>query len=299
MVSGGDGQETRITKVSGLVDKVSASGESCLVTIYGPNLGKKYILDEPEITIGRDASNQVCVELDNVSRKHCRITVKDTKVFLRDLNSTNGTYLNDEEVPPPEEFVLRSGDLIKVGGAIYKFLYGGNVEALYHEEIYRMTIMDGLTQVHNKRYFLEFLEREMARCTRYGRPLSLALFDIDHFKRINDEFGHLAGDDVLRDLAGQVRSKIRKEELVARYGGEEFALVLPESGAEKVRKFANKLRALIADHEFVFEARRIPVTISIGVADMVPELAEPAQFIKAADTNLYAAKRGGRNRVVG
>jgi diguanylate cyclase (GGDEF)-like protein len=237
------------------------------------------------------------VPLDNVSRKHCRFLAKPDKVFLSDLGSTNGTFLNDEEIA--HETALRSNDLVKVGSAIFKFLDGGNVETLYYEEVYRMAIVDGLTQVFNKRYFLEFLEREMARCHRYSRALSLLMLDIDHFKLINDDNGHLAGDHVLHELAGLIKGKIRKEECLARYGGEEFAVVMPESGPDKVRVFADKIRLLIAEHDFVFEGRKIPVTVSIGVADMLAEVTEPSQFIKAADERLYQAKHEGRNRVCG
>jgi two-component system cell cycle response regulator len=292
-----DRDETRVTKLSAGPRSIPA--DSCLVVIYGPDLGKRISLDQPEMVVGRDRSSDVVIELDNVSRRHCSLRTREGKVFLRDLNSTNGTYLNDEEVVPPVELVLRGGDLLKVGGAIFKFLNGGNVESLYHEEIYRMTIIDGLTEVHNKRYFMEFLEREMARCHRYGRSLSLMMVDIDHFKRINDEYGHLAGDHVLRELAGLIKAKIRKEELIARFGGEEFAIVMPESGADKARKFAEKLRAMVAAHEFSFESRPIKVSISAGAVDMSREMSEPPQFIKAADANLLAAKRLGRNRVVG
>ncbi|MFN7135594.1 MAG: diguanylate cyclase, partial [Myxococcales bacterium] len=196
------GSETRITKVSPLLRNLADSGECCLVQIYGPELGKKYPLLADEIIAGRDIGADILVDLDNVSRRHCKFATRDGRVYLTDLGSTNGTYLNDEEIRA--EVALRSGDLVKVGGAIFKFLYGNNVEALYHEEIYRMTISDGLTQISNKRYFLEYLEREMARCHRYGRPLSLLMFDVDHFKRINDEYGHLAGDYVLRELAALV-----------------------------------------------------------------------------------------------
>jgi diguanylate cyclase (GGDEF)-like protein len=205
--------------------------------------------------------------------------------------------LNDEEVKG--DVALRSGDLVKVGGAIFKFLYGGNVESLFHEEIYRITIVDGLTQCFNKRYFLEFLEREMARGLRYGRPLSLMIFDLDHFKAVNDTHGHLAGDYVLRELAAAVRGRVRKEECLARYGGEEFVVVSPESGPERVRKFAEKLRAIVAARDFVFDDKKIPMTISVGVADMTPEMTDVSQFIKVADANLYLAKKQGRNCVVG
>ncbi len=288
--------ETRVTKVSTIGTKF-IGGQSCLVVIYGPDLGHRYELTDNELTIGRDISNSITIDLDNVSRRHARLVQREDKVFLQDLGSTNGTFLNDEEVKG--EVPLRSGDLVKVGGAIFKFLYGGNVESLFHEEIYRITIGDGLTQCFNKRYFLEFLEREMARGQRYGRPLSLMMFDLDHFKQVNDTHGHLAGDYVLRDLAQSVRGKVRKEECLARYGGEEFVLVSPESGPARVRKFAEKLRQIVETHEFMFDDKRIPVTISVGVADMTPEMTEPSQFIKVADSNLYMAKKQGRNRVVG
>jgi len=291
------GQETRVTKVMVGLGKISAPTDACLVQIYGPDLGKRYPLDSPELTVGRDLMNRIVVDLDNVSRRHCRFTSRDGKVFLADLGSTNGTFLNDEDVT--QEVALRSGDLVKVGGAIFKFLYGGNIESLYYEEIYRMTIVDGLTQIANKRCFLEFLEREMARCHRYGRALSLLMFDIDHFKKINDTHGHLAGDYVLRELAGTINKLVRREECFARYGGEEFAIVIPESGPDKVRVFAEKIRATIAEHKFTFESREIPTTLSIGVADMTAEITEPEAFIKIADEMLYKAKRDGRNRVCG
>lgn len=295
-MSMGDGaEETRVTKVNTLSARIVAPTESCLVAIYGPNLGKRYPLTMDEATIGREPKNEVVVDMDNVSRRHARVAMREGKAFVADLGSTNGTYLNDQEVL--NETPLRSGDLIKVGGSIFKFLYGGNVELLYYEEIYRMAIVDGLTQLNNKRYFLEFIEREMARCSRYQRSLSLMMFDIDHFKRINDGSGHLAGDYVLRELGLLVRAKVRKEECVARYGGEEFAIVMPETNAVRARQFAEKLRAMVADHEFTFENARIPVTVSVGVAEMTSEMTEPPQFIKAADQLLYKAKREGRNRV--
>ena len=139
----------------------------------------------------------------------------------------------------------------------------------------------------------------MGRCNRYNRALSLVMFDIDHFKKINDTNGHLAGDYVLRELAHLIKSRIRKEECFARYGGEEFAVVMPEAGAENVRRFAEKVRKLTEDHHFNFEQKDIAVTISLGVADMTGDMTEPLQFIKGADANLYKAKKGGRNRVQG
>lgn len=291
------GQETRVTKFSRISEKVGGT-EACVVIIYSPDksqLGKKFPLAEGELSIGRDAGNTIVLDNDNVSRRHAKLFVQNGNLVAQDLGSTNGTYCNDVEIT---EQVLRNGDFVKVGSTIFKYLSGGNVESLYHEEIYRLTIVDGLTQTNNKRYFLEFLEREMARCHRYNRALSLIMFDIDHFKKVNDEFGHLAGDYVLRELATNIAGKIRKEECFARYGGEEFALVMPEAPKDNVVYFAEKVRRLVADHDFIFEDKRMPVTISLGVAEMTPDVQVPQQFIKKADTALYEAKRGGRNRVV-
>jgi diguanylate cyclase (GGDEF)-like protein len=290
------GDETRVTKIPSLKELAPVESEGCIVQIHGPELGKKYALQEQEFTIGREEGNHIVVDLDNVSRRHAMIIRRQGRMFVKDLGSTNGTYLNDAEVT--QETPLRSGDLIKVGGSIFKFLTGDNVELQYHETIYTLTIVDGLTGVNNKRYFLEYLEREMGRCHRYGRPLTLMMFDIDFFKKINDVHGHLAGDYVLRELAQTVKRMVRKEQCFARYGGEEFALVVPEDGLEKARIFAEKIRRTIEEKHFSFENQDIPVTLSIGVADMTQDMTDPFQFIKVADANLYKAKKTGRNRVV-
>lgn len=289
-------ETTRVTKLAPH-EKIETPSEACLVQIYGPEIGKRYALDISDFTVGRDLTNNIVVDLDNVSRRHCIFVNRGGKIFVADLGSTNGTFLNGEELVI--EKLLSTGDLIKVGSAIFKFLYGGNLEALYYEEIYRMTIIDGLTQVNNKRYFLEFLEREMSRCRRYERELSLLMFDIDHFKKVNDTYGHLAGDAVLREVGALLKTRVRREECFARYGGEEFALVLPETGLKAARNCGERFCSLVADHEFVFEGTKIPITISIGVAIMQADTVDTAQFIKQADTQLYRAKHEGRNRVCG
>lgn len=271
------------------------SGESRLVTIYGPDLGKQYALETDETSVGRGNEVTIMLDMDNVSRRHARVLRIEDGFFIEDLKSTNGTYVNDVEVHYER---LHNGDLIKIGGAIFKFLQGGNIEALFHEEIYRMTIVDGLTQIHNKRYFLEFLDREIARCSRYSRPMSLLLFDIDHFKQVNDVHGHLAGDFVLKRLAELVGARIRKEEAFARYGGEEFAILMPETPQDRARVFAEKIRRMVEATDFSYENRRIPVTVSIGVSEM-GDHRDPNDFIRSADELLYAAKNNGRNRVEG
>jgi diguanylate cyclase (GGDEF)-like protein len=201
--------------------------------------------------------------------------------------------VNDELI---EEYQLRRGDQIKIGDTIFKYLSGSDVEAQYHETIYRMTIMDGLTNVHNKRYLLETLERELPRAIRHQRPLSLCMFDLDHFKQVNDTYGHIAGDYVLKEVASVVRSRLRPDDVIARYGGEEFAVLLPETDLKGAQAIAEELRKLIAERVFEFEGERIPVTVSIGCTQLRGE-DDAMKLVKAADVKLYEAKRGGRNRV--
>jgi two-component system cell cycle response regulator len=287
--------KTVVTAISRITDRPLGK-EACLVVIYGDELGKKYNLDTPSVVVGRSSKCDIQIDQESISRNHSKIVNTGKSILVRDLGSTNGTYVNDE---PVEEYVLRDGDLIKIGRTIFKFLTGGNIENAYHEEIYRLTTVDGLTQISNKRFFMETLEREIARSHRYKRALSLAMFDLDHFKKINDTYGHLAGDYVLKHLASAVKLKIRREDLFARYGGEEFAIILPEISLEAALTFAEKIRQLVEEHEFRFENTSIDVTISMGVATADQDVKEVDALIKLADERLYAAKAAGRNQVFG
>ncbi|MBX7084140.1 MAG: GGDEF domain-containing protein [Nannocystaceae bacterium] len=269
--------------------------DACIVVIYGAELGRKYAIEGREMTIGRATVNDICVSQDSVSRTHATILVDEHGVKIRDNVSTNGTYVNDHKI---HEVYLKDGDLIKVGRSIFKFLTGDNIESSYHEEIYRLSTVDGLTQIFNKRYFIETLERELSRARRYDRPLALMMFDIDHFKKCNDTYGHRAGDHVLRHMADLVRQRARKVDVIARYGGEEFAVVLPEIDLAGAAQFGESLRKMVEEEEFVFEGRRIPLAVSVGVADLDPAIASADDLIKKADARLYRAKQSGRNRVV-
>ncbi len=286
---------TVVTAISKISER-PATSSACLVVIYGLDLGRKYNLVRPQIVIGRSSRADICIDQEAVSRNHCKILNAGGSVLLRDMGSTNGTYVNDELI---DEYVLRDGDFIKVGRCIFKFLSGNNIENAYHEEIYRLTTVDGLTQIYNKRFFQETLEREIGRAQRYHRDLSLLMFDIDLFKRVNDTYGHLAGDHVLKHLATAVKTRIRKEDVLARYGGEEFAVILPEIDRHNALKFADKLRRLVERTSFRFEEIEIAITISIGVATLAADVTDPQQFVKLADERLYAAKSSGRNQVVG
>ena len=286
------------TWVTGPDRLVSATRrDACVVHIYptGPGMGTRYPLTDTPVVLGRGNDCDIRINDHSVSRRHARIQPGADGYYAVDLQSTNGTYVNDV---PASICKLKDGDYLRVGNCIYRYLAGGNVEAEYHEEIYRLTIIDALTDIHNKRYLLEFLDREIARSTRYSRPLALALFDLDHFKAVNDDLGHLGGDFTLRELAACVKSSIRKEELFARYGGEEFAIVLPETSLEGAGLMAERLRVLVEQHSFQYEGKSYPVTISLGVSTTSGDPTMTThELIRLADERLFQAKNEGRNRV--
>jgi len=268
--------------------------DACLVMIVGEEIGKRIPLTDDELSIGRSSTTKLQLDIDNVSRNHATIVMTPLGHVLKDLGSTNGTFVNDRKIT---EHRLRDGDQIRIGRAILKFLTSGNVEAQYHEEIYRLMTVDGLTQVHNKRFFGDALEKEFARSVRYRHPFAIVVFDIDHFKKVNDTYGHLAGDEVLRRLGHLVQGKVRTNDTVARVGGEEFAVLLPEVPREGGVILAEKLRSMIASEVFTHSGTTIPVTISLGVAAWHDQHLDAESLLKAADAKLYEAKRAGRNRV--
>ena len=299
---------TVVTVISKTPSPESSSREACLVVINGVDLGKKYSLVQSSTLIGRSSKVDIQIDEDSISRNHAIIENREGEFVIRDLESTNGTYVNDR---PIRQHTLRDGDQIKIGSTIFKFLSGSNIESAYHDEIYQLTTTDGLTGAHNKRYFIKEMEREMSRSIRYGRDLSLIMCDIDHFKATNDNYGHLAGDYVLKQVSRIIKEHIRRDDIFARYGGEEFTLLLPEVPKESAIQLAEKLRHLIESENFVFDEVSIPVTISLGVAGLNEYLAQqPADdpkklsqdincfaFIQLVDDRLYEAKDAGRNCV--
>ncbi len=294
-------EKTRVTQV---VKPVAGDKDDdrqrtdCLVVIYTKEptlLGKRFVLDDAVTRVGRGTDNHIVLDSDSVSRRHGQFEKRANQWTVVDQGSTNGTYCNDEQVL--REVVLMNGDRVKIGSTIFKFLSGADVEAQYHEEIYRLTIVDGLTQIHNKRYLYEALERELIRGRRHGRDLAVLMFDIDHFKRINDIHGHLAGDFVLKELARIVQSCIRRDEVFARYGGEEFCIILPETTLDGAAELGERLRVIVEEHVFVFQQDRIKVTISVGVSLLSENDRNASELLKRSDEKLYEAKESGRNRV--
>src|SRR5437660_1333253 len=221
--------------------------QACLIHIYptGPAMGTRYPLAESPTVLGRGDNCQINIADESVSRRHASIQGDQDGFTVIDLQSTNGTFVNEEHVSSHR---LEDGDYLHIGNCIYRFLASGNLEAEYHEELYRLAIVDALTGVHNKRYFLEFLGRELGYTTRYHRYLSLAMIDLDRFKSVNDQMGHLAGDVALRELAARVKHPVRKGDSLAGDGGEELAVVIPARTSAGAWEFAERPRARVEDH---------------------------------------------------
>jgi diguanylate cyclase (GGDEF)-like protein len=283
----------------GLTPTAIGDNTAILVMIYppGPDLGRRFVLEHGVNIVGRLGQMQVQIDSDSVSRRHARITHVQEGWVLEDLGSTNGSFVNDERVT---RRVLCNGDQLRFGAALAKFLSGNDIEAAYHEAIYRMSILDALTGAHNKRHLIESLERELAAAARHELSLALVMLDIDHFKQVNDQHGHLAGDQILKELGCRVRPRIRREDLFARYGGEEFACILTQTSSEGALAFAESLRGIVSAQPFSHDTGEVSLTISLGVAlyhGGRGQRMRPDELIRAADEKLYAAKHGGRDRV--
>jgi len=262
-------------------------------------VGRMFKLDKPEVVMGRSSEAAFQVDDDGISRKHAKVVMGATGHFqLVDLGSTNGTYLNGNRVSVAE---LSDGDKIQIGSnTVIKFSIQDQLEEQYQRSIYESATRDGLTRIFNKKYFLDTLRKEFAYCLRHRVPLSMLMFDVDHFKKINDTYGHQAGDYVLARIAQRVTDTIRVEDLFARYGGEEFALMLRESSDDQALICAERCRKAIDGSDFNFGGTPIKVTISVGIATLLDsDFSQPDDLIAAADKYLYRAKRAGRNRVDG
>jgi diguanylate cyclase (GGDEF)-like protein len=265
-----------------------------LVVISGPSFGEMYKLKGERSTLGRGERTDIRVLDDGVSREHAAIERDGGKMVVVDLGSTNGTFCNGGRVTRHD---LTDGDKISIGATtILRFTYQDQVDEQYQKKLFESALRDGLTSTFNRRYFIDRLHTEIRFAVRHEKSLALLFVDIDHFKKINDTHGHLAGDAVLAAVARVMTETIRAEDVLARYGGEEFAVICREIDAEGARILGERLRAAVEEERFEHDGKVIPVTISVGAA--VESKVDDAQaFIAAADAAMYEAKRGGRNRV--
>ncbi|MEG2941371.1 MAG: GGDEF domain-containing protein [Thermomonas sp.] len=272
-----------------------APRSACVVVIHGEGLGRRADIDQAPVLVGRSQEADLVIAHKSVSREHCRIWRDPTGYRIRDLGATNVTRVNETRIA--SDTLLADGDQVTVGESILKFISQDSVEARYHEEIYQLATHDALTELYNRRHFIEMADKEIARSIRHARPLSLCIIDVDLFKPVNDRYGHISGDEVLRQIAQLLRRHARTDDLAARIGGEEFALLLSECDAEAARVFAERLREAVAAAVFSPGGEPQRITISIGIAALSLERDDRPALMAAADTALYRAKSEGRNRV--
>jgi diguanylate cyclase (GGDEF)-like protein len=251
---------------------------------------------QTETTIGRDESSSLALGQDSISRRHAQIEQRNGEFVLRDLGSTNGTFVNEVRLSVP--VVLSPGDRVRFGDQIFKFLTTDGIESQYHEVIFKMMTTDGLTQVYNKRFFLDSLEREIRQSQRGKQSICVMMLDLDKFKSVNDTYGHLAGDTVLSEFAKRASSVLRGGELLARYGGEEFSILCAPATLEQAALAAERVRAITASAPVMTELVEIPMTVSIGMACYSGEGELDANdLLGQADMQLYRAKQNGRNQI--
>jgi two-component system, cell cycle response regulator len=276
------------------------STRALLTIVSGPNIGRVFTVGEVETFLGRGKEAHVRVDDAGASRVHARIVAGEGRYFLEDMRSTNGTFVSGRRVERAE---LSSGDRVNIGpNVVLSFsILDAQAERLAHQ-LYESSVRDPLTRAHNRRYLVERLASEIAFARRHAGRLGLVLFDLDHFKRVNDTYGHLAGDDVLRDVAALVSRMIRAEDVFARFGGEEFIVLVRGISQLNVGRFAERLRAAVERLEIASDTAILRVTVSVGHASL-DELDDgertPEGLMRAADERLYRAKSDGRNRVCG
>jgi two-component system, cell cycle response regulator len=255
-------------------------------------MGRTIELGHELVEIGRSGECALAIKDDGVSRRHARIKRIFGLYFVSDLESANGTFVNGQRVSMAQ---LSDGDQIRVGGSTLKFV-ANHHEAEYSRRAFTLATIDPLTGAHNKRHFDDILAKETRRAVQHGTALCLVLLDIDHFKRINDTFGHHAGDWVLARVAETIKALLDPGGLFCRVGGEEFAVIAPNTERKGALAASERIRAAIERASFDYEGRHIPVTVSLGVAEVAP-MDSPDELYQRADEKLYASKTVGRNRV--
>lgn len=270
-----------------------------LIRYVGHPLGEFILLGAEGLRLGRSTDNGLCLADPEVSRHHAQVSWENGRLGLQDLGSTNGTFVNGQRLGTQVE-PLNHGDVLRVGGHAFKLKRLDLLERTYHERMLAQSTLDSLTGVSNRAMVLGFLEKQADLARRHGRPLSLILCDLDHFKEVNDRYGHPTGDRALQSLGVNLLSRLRSSDHIGRIGGEEFLIVLPETTGAEAAKVAEELRRSLAADSIAFSADQPPLqfTASFGVAQFKERDTNGGSLLARADVALYRAKAQGRNRVI-
>ena len=260
------------------------------------DFGKTFTFSKRQIVIGRGPKVDISLTDEKVSRNHCQISVigddEIEQIMLLDLKSTNGTRINNDVV---QQRMLKSGDRIEIGSTVIRFSFSDEIEDKYQSRLFNMANKDGLTGLFNKRYLLGELAYQYKIATRNLRPFCLLMIDIDDFKKVNDRFGHIIGDEYLRMLTQTIADMLRGQDIIGRFGGEEFLIISPETDLSGAYVLAERIRKKIAKTELAHGDHRVMATISIGIAQFGLHTDDHVELLKMADKALYQAKHEGKN----
>jgi diguanylate cyclase (GGDEF)-like protein len=294
-----DDSTTLITDLKGAL--ASAEHEAqlkppALLGVGGEHSGKIYDLNKVDTIIGRSNDCSIPLSVEGISRNHCKVVNSGDIIYVEDLGSKNGTFVNNAKIEGPH--TLLKGDVIKLGPVSFKYLPKGDPERLTYDKLNLEANTDKLTGCYNKGYFNTALDSAVKNSKVTGDPLSLIVFDLDHFKNLNDSYGHDAGDYVLKELGALLRkSGLREHDIFARYGGEEFVILLPKTNLKAAFDVAERLRKSIFEYPFLYDGKKLPVAASVGVADYRNGVLTGTDLFKRADDAVYKSKHGGRNQV--
>ena len=283
--------EHKLESVDGFGDK-----KAVLVFLSGSMVGRKVPLITRETSVGRSSKCSISINDRHISRTHFVVLVDERGALLKDEKSKNGTMVNGVKL---RRHRLRDGDKIQLSNdTILKFTLQDVAESEFHDQMYNMAVMDPVTNIYNRRHFLQRLSEAFERAVTEDRNLALLMLDLDHFKQVNDTFGHLAGDEVLITVARELKRMLRSSDTIARFGGEEFAVLLDDKDEELACQIAERMRSHVEKLPVPYDDHVIHITMSIGVTvhNASDPFESPQELIREADNCLYMSKEQGRNR---
>jgi two-component system cell cycle response regulator len=293
-------EDTTATNLAELTDaslQVDSKRRACITVLSGSSTGQVYKLIRGTNVLGRAHDAQLRILDDGVSRHHAVIRLDGEIVQVEDLGSRNGSYLNGQRIT--SAMSLKEGDKVQIGRTtVLRFAFHDELDESFHENLLSSALRDPLTKLFNKRYLMDRLDSELKFSKRHETAVSVLMLDLDHFKKINDGHGHLAGDAVLSQLANVLVRAVRNEDVVARFGGEEFVIILRAISIELAVALGERLRRLVETTVFQYQSKILEVTVSVGAAGFPSTRADTVeQLLEAGDQALYRAKNAGRNRV--
>ena len=278
-----------------------------LTLLRGEQMAVPIPLERTEVVLGRAIEADVRVNDNRASRLHAKIVTEtlspggEIRSRIVDLGSTNGTQVNGN---PVQEALLSEGDKIVIGEHMFRFEMLDEIDREFQQQVHRLLAHDDLTGLLTSKSFFSELRREAVRSAEESLPFCVLMMDLDHFKEVNDRYGHLVGSQTLERLGGIIKQALRAGDVAARFGGEEFAAFLLDADYAQALVAAERVRSAVEQQEFPAaradspdRSKTLRITISIGVAAFPDDATDPIELVELADSALYRAKKNGRNRI--